>query len=335
MKGKIYDQNFLILAAEEGEKDSSIKEVKSVHDASTVRTILIEKNDGFQRFKVTMDGEFCTFSTILSQLSESTTNWNLVSALNDSITRSYEGVYWECPPVKYSELNKEFEFVVLEAKSLSKREVDIEPFAAKISNAKDAIISFNNLGRDCYLIVPCPINFGSEDNALRVNVGVKDKKRLQYLNHLASFIRGPEWLATPTQHEMHRKHISQLWSTVASSMLLRLREDEGARVWMSTSGMGVSWLHVRLDRAPKYYTYLPYKHAHVDGKPIISAAEALGSNKPFISAAEKGEKDSNLTEWSTGAANQHISSHSSESKADRGDGKDTGNFQSIAHTYIH
>ena len=26
-------------------------------------------------------------------------------------------------------------------------------------------------------------------------------------------------------------------------------------VWLSTSGMGVSWLHVRIDQVPKYYTF--------------------------------------------------------------------------------
>ena len=26
-------------------------------------------------------------------------------------------------------------------------------------------------------------------------------------------------------------------------------------VWLSTSGMGVAWLHFRLDQRPKYYTY--------------------------------------------------------------------------------
>lgn len=30
-------------------------------------------------------------------------------------------------------------------------------------------------------------------------------------------------------------------------------------LWVSTSGLGVSWLHVRLDSRPKYYTYAPYK----------------------------------------------------------------------------
>jgi NADH:ubiquinone oxidoreductase subunit len=33
-------------------------------------------------------------------------------------------------------------------------------------------------------------------------------------------------------------------------------------VWLSTAGMGVAWLHVRLDDRPKYYGYSPYRDRH-------------------------------------------------------------------------
>jgi hypothetical protein len=31
------------------------------------------------------------------------------------------------------------------------------------------------------------------------------------------------------------------------------------RVWLSTAGAGVPWLHVRLDDAPKYYGHAAYR----------------------------------------------------------------------------
>jgi hypothetical protein len=37
----------------------------------------------------------------------------------------------------------------------------------------------------------------------------------------------------------------------------RFVSDE--RRWLSTSGLGVSWLHMRLDSTPKYYNWQPYK----------------------------------------------------------------------------
>jgi hypothetical protein len=29
-------------------------------------------------------------------------------------------------------------------------------------------------------------------------------------------------------------------------------------IWLSTAGMGVAWLHIRLDERPKYYSHKPY-----------------------------------------------------------------------------
>lgn len=33
----------------------------------------------------------------------------------------------------------------------------------------------------------------------------------------------------------------------------------GTPVWISTSGLGVPWLHVRIDDRPKYYQHAPYR----------------------------------------------------------------------------
>jgi hypothetical protein len=38
----------------------------------------------------------------------------------------------------------------------------------------------------------------------------------------------------------------------------------GEPVWLSTNGDGVSWLHVRIDERPKYYTHGPYRTFRVD-----------------------------------------------------------------------
>jgi hypothetical protein len=31
------------------------------------------------------------------------------------------------------------------------------------------------------------------------------------------------------------------------------------RFWVSTSGLGVPWVHVRLDERPKYFQFGPYR----------------------------------------------------------------------------
>ena len=65
--------------------------------------------------------------------------------------------------------------------------------------------------------------------------------------HLAAFVR------EAPQAQRHT-----LWQVVGAA----LDERIGVRpTWLSTSGLGVSWLHVRLDSRPKYYQYEPYRVA--------------------------------------------------------------------------
>ena len=63
--------------------------------------------------------------------------------------------------------------------------------------------------------------------------------------HLATFIR-----AASADH----KHA--LLSAIGSALVRRISDTP---VWLSTAGLGVAWLHVRLDSRPKYYKYLPYR----------------------------------------------------------------------------
>lgn len=62
--------------------------------------------------------------------------------------------------------------------------------------------------------------------------------------HLATFVRG-----APTPQ------IVELWRLTALSFLKRLEVKSPNTVWLSTSGVGVAWLHFRLDSQPKYYQY--------------------------------------------------------------------------------
>jgi uncharacterized protein DUF6940 len=76
------------------------------------------------------------------------------------------------------------------------------------------------------MVVPCPV--GPESA----------------YGHLAAFVR-----SAPKQHVDH------VWQAVGKAVQERLSEKP---VWLSTAGLGVSWLHVRLDSRPKYYGYRPY-----------------------------------------------------------------------------
>jgi len=134
---------------------------------------------------------------------------------------------WETPPITAATAKRPFEFVLVDSPGLAAHPDD-QAFAEHFRAASDsAVVEFTNLGKDAVLIVPCPL-------APVVAYG-----------HLASFARqAPE----AQQHA--------LWQLVGAAMQRRLGSKP---VWLSTAGAGVSWLHVRLDDRPKYYSYAPYR----------------------------------------------------------------------------
>ncbi|BBO32253.1 DUF6940 family protein [Lacipirellula parvula] len=137
---------------------------------------------------------------------------------------------WETPGVCLATLQRPFEFVLLDAPRLA-RQPDANAFSKHFPSASEGIATFANLGGDAVLVVPTPL---TEHNAY---------------GHLAAFVR------QAPQRQCHA-----LWQAVGRAMDARLNHQP---VWLSTAGAGVSWLHVRLDDAPKYYAHRPYQQASV------------------------------------------------------------------------
>jgi hypothetical protein len=145
--------------------------------------------------------------------------------LNDAPYRAFR---WETPPITAADLDRQFEFAILDSPELPDLP-DPHSFEEHFANADpdEGVVSFENLGRDAILIVPCP------------------RATMPAYAHLAAFVR------TAPVDQQHA-----LWKVVGEAMELRL----GAKpVWLSTAGAGVAWLHIRLDDRPKYYRHGPYR----------------------------------------------------------------------------
>ena len=141
----------------------------------------------------------------------------------------FDAFFWEVRPITMASVDAPFESVVVDSPALSGVAADSSPFGMQLSasGSDDGIATFENLGGDALLVAPCT-----------------GPGTLQYA-HLAEFVRhAPE--------QMHHT----FWACVGAALLSRLGS---APVWLSTSGLGVYWLHARLDRWPKYYTYAPYR----------------------------------------------------------------------------
>ena len=127
-------------------------------------------------------------------------------------------------PITDATLSRPFECAIIRCDGLN-RVVDEGAFSAHFTPDRD-VVTFSNLGRDATLVVPCP------------------RAEPSLYAHLGAFLRGaPE------------PQIHALWVAVARAVERRLGQEP---LWLSTAGMGVAWLHVRLDDRPKYYAHREY-----------------------------------------------------------------------------
>lgn len=149
----------------------------------------------------------------------------------------WDAVFFEMPPVTADTLDtRAFELVLLPAPALSAVGPDADAFAEHTRRAKPAdsgVVSFANLGGDAKLVVPCPQS-GTPAAAY---------------THLRRFVT-----SAPAAQ------VAAFWRRVGREVELRVRAGEARRTWVSTSGLGVYWLHMRLDTTPKYYNFAEFKH---------------------------------------------------------------------------
>jgi len=145
---------------------------------------------------------------------------------SETILKSgYEGFCWELPPVTSDSLDIDHEFVVVDSVSHRNIKANPAPFSEHFSG-DELTVAFSNLGKNGVMIAPAP-----EDS---VDGGT-----------IASFLRSASG-----------ERIADLWSVVGREISQGVSD---APMWISTAGLGVSWLHVRLDSRPKYYRYSPYR----------------------------------------------------------------------------
>ena len=137
----------------------------------------------------------------------------------------FEAYAWENPPLTIATKSRAHECVFIDNPALLRMTADPQPFRDELKGKRGAI-SFPNLGRDALLVVPCP-------NGARVDYA-----------HLAAFMR------TASDGEA-----ADFWQEVGNAMHGAIGS---APRWLSTAGLGVSWLHVRFDSRPKYYRHRPY-----------------------------------------------------------------------------
>lgn len=153
---------------------------------------------------------------------------DFIKQFNQTLVSSdFEAFFWEVKPVNKTLLNQPFEFVIVKSNALNSVEANNSSFLGYFGG-EESVVKFLNIRGDAELVVPRPVFDQTE-----------------YV-HIAKFVR------TARQNQ-----ILDFWRKVVNTYSASIGED---LKWLSTSGLGVHWLHVRIDSRPKYYQYSEYKY---------------------------------------------------------------------------
>jgi len=151
----------------------------------------------------------------------------------------FDQYYFECKPIKKSTFDSEkFEFVLKKADGLANRDVDFKVFEDELNNCQDDSVSFDyGLRKDSTLVCPClPQN--AEDQP-------------KY-THLATFVKDAP---KPALNSVLKKAAQVMTEKVTQS------SDADQKWYLSTDGSGTAWLHFRVGKRAKYYSYDEYRFA--------------------------------------------------------------------------
>lgn len=186
------------------------------------------KPEGAQQVRLLHDGGVATYADVLEGWQA---DGDFVDAFVERLASApFAAFYFETPPVSRDTPEQDFEFVLIDSRLLARFRPEPRVFMEHFRSprARDGIAAFANLGGDAVLVAPCPGDPPGD------------------YAHLAAFAR-------------HAPLALQraLWRRVGEAADQWLAGDDP--VWISTAGQGVGWLHVRLDRSPKYYNHAPYR----------------------------------------------------------------------------
>ncbi len=175
---------------------------------------------------------YASFAEVLSLWE---TDPSFARAFSAAIVTTASGtpIFFECAPVTAPTVGQQpFECMLLAAPALAGMVCDTATFAEHWPAATRGVATFTNLGGSSLLVSPAP----------------QEHDPAPDFTHLETFLRTAEAPLT-----------AAFWAATAQALQRALAEAGVSARWLSTSGLGVGWTHMRVDQRPKYYTWRPYK----------------------------------------------------------------------------
>ncbi len=186
---------------------------------------IIRQNEHSLRFRLKNGAAHLTFGEVFQ--SWQTNEEFIVFYTNALIALEYQAFYWEHPALNEALLQKKYECILQRSKPLERLASNEEAFKDYLSSS-ETVADFMNLGKNARLVVP-----------------TKKRDKESY-NHLGRFLR-----------QAAQEQIIAVFNRVGSAILEEL--GTGKLIWLNTAGLGVIWLHIRMDTRPKYYKTQRYK----------------------------------------------------------------------------
>lgn len=139
----------------------------------------------------------------------------------------FKAFFWEHPGLTMQTIVRPYECILQKSENFDSRIINERAFKDYL-HTSNYVEDFLNLGKNARLVIPT-----KQSNA-------------EVYKHLGSFIFHAESL-----------QIQALFNRIGT--VVQQEIEKQAMIWLNTAGMGVIWLHVRMDTKPKYYRTKNYK----------------------------------------------------------------------------
>jgi len=186
---------------------------------------VVQQNQTTIRFRIKKDNQFLTFREVFELWSSNETFIKFYK--NELIKMNFKAFYWEHPALKKEYLEKNYECLIEKSSILEGLPLNKNAFKDYIYNNEE-VACFMNLGNTARLVVPTK------------------KTENEIYNHFGKFIRFAD-----------ENQIIAVFKCIGQTITQEIERQKV--VWLSTAGLGVIWLHIRMDIRPKYYKTIAYK----------------------------------------------------------------------------
>ncbi len=184
-----------------------------------------EQSENIVRFRLKRGEQYLSFEDVF-KLWEN--NPEFIAFYTDELIKlDYPAFYWEHPAISKEFLPKKYECILQRSQPLEHLPSNENAFKNYL-DSKEQVADFMNLGKNARLVVPTK------------------KTEDEIYNHIGKFIR----LA-------NKEQVIEVFKRVGQTVIEELEQQK--LIWLNTAGLGVIWLHIRMDTRPKYYKTKKYK----------------------------------------------------------------------------